>query len=87
METQMNRTCGFVLGLVLVCSAAYAQSAEDAIRKAENAMVAANKTGDRAVYQKLYADDLQWLNRDGRMLTKQQRIAEVNPVGCLICRS
>lgn len=75
----MNRTCMFVLVLVPVCSAAYAQTPEDAVRKAENAMVAAAKAGDRAAYQTLYADDLHWLNSDGRMLTKQQRVADVNP--------
>ena len=42
-------------------------------------MVAAAKAGDKAAYQRLYSDDLRWLNGDGRMLNKSQRIAEVSP--------
>jgi len=68
-----------VFTVALFGSTLTAQSQEDAIRKAEKAMVDANKTGDRAAYQRLYADDLHWLGSDGQLLNKQQRIAQVTP--------
>src|SRR6478672_10403447 len=78
-ESSMNRCVLLLSGLLTVYPVAtFAQGAEDAIRKAENAMVAAAKAGDKAAYQRLYSDDLRWLNSDGRMLNKPQRIGEVS---------
>ena len=75
----MIRTSAFAVVVCLVSAAVYAQSPEQAVRKAQDAMIAAAKAGDRAAYQKFYADELQWMGSDGSIQNKQQRIASVTP--------
>ena len=53
----------------------FAQSAEQDVRKAHDALLAAAEAGDKATYAKFAADDLRWLNADGMIQSKAQRIA------------
>ena len=73
----MKRFGVFVAIALLTSATAFAQSAEQEIRKLLEEMRAANKTGDKAVYTRILADDLQWVNDQGTVDTKAQRIAGI----------
>ena len=68
-----------LLSLVLSSVGALAQStAEQEVRRVNDAILAASaKGGDKAAYAKLVGDDLRWINVDGTILTKAQRLAQI----------
>ncbi len=67
-----------LLSLVLSPVGALAQSAEQEVRKTNDAILAASSTGgDKATYARLVGDDLRWINADGSIMTKAQRLAQI----------
>jgi ketosteroid isomerase-like protein len=69
-----------LLFLVGFASDGLAQSQEQEIRALQKALVAAVRAGDRAALDRLYADDLRWMDGDSGLLGKPARLAEVTPV-------
>lgn len=79
----MRHLCAAVV-FMLATASTFAQSAEQDIRKAMDALATAAKAGDRANYLKLLADDLVWINDDGSVVNKTQRLAALKPATLLL---
>jgi ketosteroid isomerase-like protein len=71
----MKRICAVVAIALFTSATALAQSAEQDIRKLLNEFRAAGKAGDKAVFARILADDLLWVNDQGGLNTKADRIA------------
>jgi ketosteroid isomerase-like protein len=68
--------------IVLVTSlSVFAQSAESDVRKANDALLASLQAADKAASAKILADDLRWMNVDGTVQSKSQRLAGIKPGG------
>jgi hypothetical protein len=69
---------GAATALVLVMTlGALAQSAEQEVLKVNDALRAAEETGDKASYAKMVSDDLRWVTVDGVMMSKADRLARM----------
>jgi ketosteroid isomerase-like protein len=73
----MNRTCAVLLAVSLWVPALLAQSVEQAVKQANDALLAASSKGDSAAYGKLIGDDLRWVDSDGTVFTKAQRLTQI----------
>ena len=82
----MKRLCAAVAISLLTSAPGFAQSAEQEIRKLLDELRAANKAGDKPALTRMFADDLQWVNDQGIIDTKAQRIAGVRAGADLIQR-
>lgn len=71
----MKRAYGVVVVVLLGVANTFTQSTEQAVQRVNAALLEAAGAGDKAAYSKLAADDLRWVQSDGSVLTKSQRVA------------
>jgi ketosteroid isomerase-like protein len=76
----MTRAYGVVVFVSMATLGMMAQSsAEEEVRKANDGILAAAAAGDKAAYTKLLADDLRWIDGNGRFSSKAERIRDLTP--------
>lgn len=63
----------------LLSAPALAQSTEDRVKAANQAIMAAGLKGDAQGVARLLADDLRWIRSTGVLLSKPQFVATINP--------
>ena len=63
----------------LLSASAVAQSPEDRVKAANQAIMAAGLKGDADGVGRLLADDLRWIRSTGVLLSKSQFVATINP--------
>ena len=75
----MRNASGVVALVVMATVGMVAQSAEQEVRQANDAVLAAAQAGDEVAYTKLLADDLRWIDGDGRLSSKTERLSSLTP--------
>lgn len=68
---------GRVAVALCLASPLCAQSAEQAVKQTNDQLLVAAKAVDKATYAKIAGDDLRWVGSDGLVLSKAQRIAQL----------
>ncbi len=77
MSTLTRRVAGAIVVGLLGAAVLSAQDAASEVRKAVEGQRAAAVAKDAKAYERFLADDLRWVNPDGSMNTKQERVKAV----------